>query len=602
MGEALASGASDASAVMPLRHGEVAYVTTGAPLPLGADAVVPLEMVEILEPTSNVAPCAEGALSEAGQPVRAHAAVVAAAAVARRVRIRTRVVAGAEVRAIGSDVAQGSQLLGAGTTIGPAEVGLAASMGGARLWVHRRPRAAVLSTGDELLDPLSSAQPPATPTGGRIYDSNRAALLAAVEAEGAIPLDLGIVADGRHELSCALDKALAQECDILISSGGVSMGARDFLGETLDRRGTLLFDRVLMKPGKPLTFATVSRIGAGGEPDASRPPLLVFGLPGNPVSALVCFSLVIAPALRRMLGRPMPLPRRVSVVSGEALKLDPERPEYHRATLTATPEGLVATSTGRQISSRLLSCASAHALLELPKGNGVLPAGTQLSALLVSSLSGSEPHDAAPFDGLPQPLVPINKSHNTPTMVGTAHPAGATNAYKTPRTAILVLSSRGNEMTAFQTHLATRGVAISHLPLDADVLPNNYALHGQPATSARMVEALKEACASAYGAAVLLLPQEVVAAEAWLSAARAMAVKRVPSFASVMQASFLAAQPPTNRTANSLVLRSLMRGEVEALVVGHTLLIMLPSAAEVASADALMELLPTLRHACAQLH
>jgi len=191
------------------------------------------------------------------------------------------------------------------------------------------------------------------------------------------------------------------------------MGERDLLGALLAARGTLHFDRVVMKPGKPLTFATVPRPSAASRAvGASSRPLLVFGLPGNPVSALVCFSLTVAPALRRMCGRPHPLPRRVPVVSASPLRLDPERPEYHRATLHVTKSGLVATSTGRQISSRLLSCAGASALLELPRGSTTLPSGThplrnsllggagggvrhlsdlgaRLSALLAPSLSGT---------------------------------------------------------------------------------------------------------------------------------------------------------------------------------------------------------------------
>ena len=162
-------------------------------------------------------------------------------------------------------------------------------------------------------------------------------------------------------------------------------GDRDLVKPLLEASGVVHFGRCNMKPGKPLTFAVVPR-----PPGSQLPPLLVFGLPGNPVSSLVTFHLVVVPSLRKMAGWRHPGLRRVAATLAQPLNLDPERPEYHRATLTWSPAGLLAHSTGGQISSRLLSARSAVALLELPAVQGVLPPGTQVSALLIDDLGAAE--------------------------------------------------------------------------------------------------------------------------------------------------------------------------------------------------------------------
>ena len=181
-----------------------------------------------------------------------------------------------------------------------------------------------------------------------------------------------------------------------------------------------------MKPGKPLTFAVVPR------PTGSQlPPLLVFGLPGNPVSSLVTFHLVVVPSLRKMAGWRHPALRRVAATLAQPLKLDPERPEYHRATLTWSPGGLVAHSTGGQISSRLLSARSAVALLELPAVKGVLPPGTQVSALLIDDLCSA--------DGLAEtPKI----TPQVPQQQGGA--GAAPQAGPMPRVGVLTISDRAS--------------------------------------------------------------------------------------------------------------------------------------------------------------
>lgn len=311
----------------------------------------------------------------------------------------------------------GAEVLAAGERVGVAEVGLLATVGAATVSARARPVVAVLSTGDEVVDPAS----PSPPGPGQIRDCNRAMLLAAAEAAGAVALDLGIARDEGGDLSACLARARAAGADVLVTSGGVSMGDRDLVKPLLEQAGTVHFGRVLMKPGKPLTFATlpppsaaaaasggVGGGGGGGDDGASPPsstaqqkttPMLVFGLPGNPVSSFVCFSLAVVPALRQMAGWRDPSLRRVRAMLTLPLKLDHERPEYHRATLTfgalppqqqnegggggATRYGWLAESTGNQISSRLLSARSANALLELPRAEGRLEAGTEVSALLL---------------------------------------------------------------------------------------------------------------------------------------------------------------------------------------------------------------------------
>jgi gephyrin len=184
------------------------------------------------------------------------------------------------------------------------------------------------------------------------------------------------------------------------------MGDRDLIKPLLARDGEIHFGRVRMKPGKPLTFATLADAsgGKGGGGEGAR-PMLVFGLPGNPVSSFVCFHLVVLPALRKMAGWAAPGLRRLRVKLTSPVKLDPERPEYHRATIAygACPSlsggggggggggagggaCWYAVSTGNQISSRILSARSANALLELPQREGVLPAGAEVSALVIDDL------------------------------------------------------------------------------------------------------------------------------------------------------------------------------------------------------------------------
>ena len=344
VGESLAGDAKCAF----VNRGEAAYVTTGAPVPEGADAVVRIEDVRVDEEKNTVT-------------------------------VLVPVAHGKWIRAIGSDIAEGEIVLKAGTVIAPADIGLLASIGVTNVPVRRRPVVGVLSTGTELVDAsTSNARLPAS----SIRDSNRPMLIAAAAAAGADARDLGRVADAEEATEAAMREACSK-CDVVITSGGVSMGSRDLVKPLLERIGTVAFGRVRLKPGKPTTFATVGKC-------------LVFALPGNPVSAMVTFDLFVVPALRRMAG----LAGAHAIVNARLpadRACDPVRREYVRASLdwrcgVGGAGEFVATTTGVQRSSRLLSMRGAKALLAIPRGNGTLPAGTVVRALLLgqSGVVGAE--------------------------------------------------------------------------------------------------------------------------------------------------------------------------------------------------------------------
>jgi len=190
-----------------------------------------------------------------------------------------------------------------------------------------------------------------------------------------VAIDCGIAKDTMEDLQSKVTKAL-NEVDVLITTGGVSMGELDLMQPLLQKIGQIHFGRVLMKPGKPLTFATV---------EVNQRKKLVFGLPGNPVSTMVTFFLVCAPALRKLAGFSNPYFPEVQAKTTQPLDLDPERPEYHRCVLSWGKDGFIAESTGKQTSSRLLSMRSANALLKLPQTKGILPVGSTVTAICLTT-------------------------------------------------------------------------------------------------------------------------------------------------------------------------------------------------------------------------
>jgi len=281
------------------------------------------------------------------------------------VTVPGRVAGGANVHRPGSDLAAGELVLRRGRPLGSAEIGLAAALGVSALPVHRLPRVALLSTGDELVEVGLPLGP------GQIPDSNRYALLAALRESGAEVAVLGIVPDRADDLRRLVVEAL-RAADVLVTSGGVSVGTHDLVKPLLESLGDVHIGRVKLKPGKPFTFATL----AEGR--------LAFGLPGFPVSSLVTFEVFVRPALRKLQGyaelqRPT-LPVRLDYDA----KAAGDRTEYQRVTLVREGEELVARTTGSQSSSRLMSLAGANALVRIPPGPDGIPAGTTVEAIILS--------------------------------------------------------------------------------------------------------------------------------------------------------------------------------------------------------------------------
>ncbi|TRY55849.1 hypothetical protein DNTS_035048 [Danionella cerebrum] len=332
--------------VMP---GQVMRVTTGAPIPCGADAVVQVEDTELLRESEDGTEELE-------------------------VRILVQARPGQDIRPIGHDIKRGECVLAKGTHMGPSEIGLLATVGVTEVEVQKFPVVAVMSTGNEvvsvsqlfslvlaylkcvgvgLLNPEDDLHP------GKIRDSNRSTLLATIQEHGYPTINLGIVGDNPDDLLNALNEGISR-ADVIITSGGVSMGEKDYLKQVLDidLHAQIHFGRVFMKPGLPTTFATLDIDGARK---------LIFALPGNPVSAVVTCNLFVIPALRKMQGILDPRPTIIKARLSCDVKLDP-RPEYHRCILTWHHQEPLpwAQSTGNQMSSRLMSMRSANGLLMLP--------------------------------------------------------------------------------------------------------------------------------------------------------------------------------------------------------------------------------------------
>lgn len=316
--------------------GTAVRITTGAPLPAGADAVVPVEDVEVVDD---------------------HIVI-------RRDEVRP----GENVRPVGVDIRRGDLVIPAGTVLGPAEIGLLASLGFARVTVSRRPRVSVLSTGDELVEPDAPLGP------GQIRDSNRFMLVAAAERAGAEVIWAGRGPDDVERLTELLRERIA-ESDVVITSGGVSVGERDLISAALRTLGTVHIERLFMKPGKPFHFVT-----AGST--------LLFGLPGNPVSALVGFEIFVATALRAMTGQQPVEVEPVTVVLEHDVESG-DRIEYQRAIVWCDSDGtLRARNTGPQSSARLLSAVGANAYLVVPPRATPYRAGERLQAILRGPVRG----------------------------------------------------------------------------------------------------------------------------------------------------------------------------------------------------------------------
>jgi molybdenum cofactor synthesis domain-containing protein len=318
---------------LTLAPGQTVRIMTGAPLPDGADAAV------MVERTHEV----DGVLTYQGT-----------------------VRAGECVLPIGSDMRSDDVVIPAGATLSPGDVGLLTNIGLSLVAVYRRPVVAVLSTGDEVYEYDEQL-----PYGG-VRDSNRHALMAAIEAAGCEARSLGIARDDQALQRSKIIEGLTQ-ADVLITSGGVSMGTKDFIKPLLAEIGTVHFGRIAFKPGKPTMCATVG-------------DRIMFGLPGNPVSSLVSFEVFVRPALRRLMGDATPDRPRVTVYLSESIKPSPDRPEYQRAIVRWQDGRLVASTTGAQGSSRLLSMRAANALLVIAPSEERLAVGSGVEALIVGEV------------------------------------------------------------------------------------------------------------------------------------------------------------------------------------------------------------------------
>ena len=327
----VAAGARPGQALPP---GAVLRIMTGAPMPDGADAVVIREEVDD-----------RGASARFASPARA----------------------GDNIRRAGEDVTPGAELMTPGAPLGAGEIGVLAALGCARVQVARRPRVAVLCTGDELC-PVGREPAP-----GQIFSSNEHALAAQVAEAGAVVARAELVPDDRARTEAALAAAL--ECDAVVTSGGVSVGDRDHVREALAGAGvTIDFWKVAMRPGKPVVFG----VAPGGA--------LCFGLPGNPVSSLVAFELFVRPALLAMQGaRQVQRPRAPVNLVGPARK-QPGRAYYLRASLRREGDALEAELFAKQGSNMMSSLVGIDALVELAPELGDVPAGTRCPALLLRAV------------------------------------------------------------------------------------------------------------------------------------------------------------------------------------------------------------------------
>ena len=341
------AGASEASPVVlpvtgdvaagpasPLRvqPGACVRIMTGAMLPAGADTVVPVEWTD-------------GGVAS--------------------VAVRRAPDEGAYVRRAGEDVTAGDVVLASGTHLGAVQVGLAAAVGRSRVRVRPRPRVVVVSTGSELTDVGSPLAP------GRIYDTNSLALTAAAQEAGAIAYRVGIVPDDPRRLAATLEDQLVR-ADVLVTSGGVSVGAYDVVKQVLSQLGTVGFDKVAMQPGMPQGFGTIG-------PDATP----VFGLPGNPVSALVSFEAFVRPALRKMLGaEPVERPRVRAQTTAE-LSSPPGKRSFVRVQLEVRQGAYVVTPVSGPGSHLLAGMSRANALAMVPEDVTSIAAGQAVEVLVL---------------------------------------------------------------------------------------------------------------------------------------------------------------------------------------------------------------------------
>src|SRR5499433_2205788 len=301
--------------------GQTVRIMTGAPMPRGVDTVYPQEVVERHGDRLRVGPIPKGA----------------------------------NVRKRGEDIRAGTIAIERGTVLRAQELGIVTSLGQWQVLVHRRPRVALLSTGDEVVEPGSPRK------AGQIYDANRFTLRGSIEQCGGDVIDLGIVADARDDLRARLLEAAAVG-DVVVTSGGVSVGALDFVKDVLGEIGAIDFWQVAMQPGRPLAFG---RVGTAH----------FFGLPGNPVASMLAFMLFVRPALYKLAGRRRLFPAMAEATAVEAMSKKQGRREFKRGVVQWQNGRWEARTTGPQGSGILSSMAAGNCLIVLEEARGDVAVG-----------------------------------------------------------------------------------------------------------------------------------------------------------------------------------------------------------------------------------
>ena len=327
-----------ASPTVSLASGQAARIMTGAQMPAGADAVVPVEDTDFNDHSSGtIAP--------------------------NEVQILKGVKQGSNVRPRGMDIHAGDVVIHKGRQLKPQDLGLLAMLGVSKVPVYQRPRVALLSSGDELIDidaPLEE---------GKIRESNSYMMAALIENTGAEVFRLGVAKDNYESVKSLFEKAVELRVDLIISSAGVSVGAFDYVKEVIESNGNMDFWRVNMRPGKPVAFGNYR-----GVP--------IIGLPGNPVSAYVSFEVFVHPTLGRLSGMPDGSRPTVRVRCEEQIDSD-GRESYLRAEVHEENGNFVGRLTGHQGSGNLHSLVRANALLIIPAGVKCVPAGQEINAWLL---------------------------------------------------------------------------------------------------------------------------------------------------------------------------------------------------------------------------
>jgi molybdopterin molybdotransferase len=327
--EQLPAGRFPEKAIGP---GECARIFTGAPLPPGADSVIRQEDTDLGTDTVTV--------------------------------LKDRD-AGVNIRRAGEDIREGTTVLRVGTELGPAQLGVLASLAVGHPLVYRRPRVAILGSGDEIVD---VDQPEEILSGRKIASSNTHTLVALVRQAGGEPVNLGIAADAPEDLRAHLTRAL--DCDLLVTTAGISVGEHDYMRSVMaELGGELRFWKLRMRPGAPVGFGVLGQM-----------PWI--GLPGNPVSTMITFELFVRPAIRRMMGHRLPFRRTVPVRVAEPISLKPKLQHFLRGIVSHGEDGPEARLTGPQGSGILTSMVLANALLIVPEGQFETPVGATVQALI----------------------------------------------------------------------------------------------------------------------------------------------------------------------------------------------------------------------------